>query len=101
MAKDKSYPLFSNGTEFMMWTARNCDQCVKAVFYNEKKDVYPKHRCAIQKHIDEACIGYGYGNKRDYDATHSTDCPYKRTERKRYKRKGVIEENDLFKDIQL
>lgn len=91
-----SYPLFSNGTEFMMWTSRNCEKCVKAVFYDEKRDIYPKYRCAIQRHIEEACIGYGYGNKRDYEATHAYDCPYKRTERKQYKRKGKIDERDLF-----
>ena len=81
MSKKESFPLFSNGTEFMLWTSRNCEQCVKAVFYDEKRDRYPKYRCAVQKHIDEACIGDGNGNKRDYDATHSFDCPYKRTDR--------------------
>lgn len=98
--EQKKYPLFSNGTEFMLWQARNCEQCVKAVFYNEKKDYYPKYRCAIQRHIEEACIGDGCGNKRDYEATHSCDCPHKCTERKRYKRKGVITDNDLFKNIE-
>lgn len=82
MAKDKRYPLFSNGTEFMMWTARNCEKCVKAVFYDEKKDRWPKYRCAIQAHIEEAAVTDGYGNKRDYDATHAYDCPHKQTERK-------------------
>lgn len=75
------FQLFSNGTEFMAWQARNCEQCVKAVFYNEKKDYFPKYRCKIQEHIDEAAIGDGTGNKRDYDATHSYDCPHKRIKR--------------------
>lgn len=84
------YPLFSNGTEFMLWTSRNCEQCVKAVFYNEKKNFMPKYRCAIQNHIDYAAIDDGCGNKRDYDATHSYDCPHKKTtqpQRKQYKKK--------------
>lgn len=85
--KDKKYILFSNGTEFMMWESQNCKKCAKAVFYNEKKDRYPKHRCAIQKHIDEAAIGNGCGNKRDYEATHQPFCPHMVTERKRYARK--------------
>lgn len=85
--KSDKYPLFSNGTEFMLWQSRNCEQCVKAVFYNERKDHYPKYRCAIQKHIEEAAITDGMGNKRDYDATHATTCPYKQTERKVYKKR--------------
>ena len=95
MSKKESFPLFSNGTEFMMWTAHNCEQCVKAVFYNEKKDFYPKYRCAIQKHIDEACIGYGYGNKRDYEATHSFDCPHIQTERVKRVRKVKKDKKQL------
>lgn len=83
----KNYSLFSNGTEFMEWQSRNCEKCVKAVFYNEKKDYYHKYRCAVQKHIEEAAITDGYGNKRDYEATHSIDCPFKQTERTRKAKK--------------
>lgn len=99
MKEDKSYMLFSNGTEFMMWQERNCEKCVKAVFYNPKTDTYPKYRCAIQKHIEEACIGDGRGSKRVYEACRSTICPQKRTERKAYPRKK--KDNSLtinFKD---
>ena len=81
------YPLFSNGTEFMWWQDRNCCNCVKAVWYNEKKDIFPKYRCMVQKHIEEAAITDGTGNLRDSNATHSRDCPYKCTERKRYTKK--------------
>ena len=92
------YPLFSNGTEFMLWQTRNCEQCVKAVWYNEKKNLFPKYRCMVQKHIEEACVGDGMGTKRDYDATHSRDCPYKCTERKRYAKRVKIDKNqqELF-----
>ena len=68
----------------MDWYEHNCTQCVKAVFYNEKKQTQPKYKCAIQKHIDEACIGDGKGDKRTYDTCRSFDCPYKQTERKKY-----------------
>ena len=81
----KKYPLFSNGTEFMLWTGRNCDRCIKAVFYNEKKDFYPKYKCRIQEHIEMACIGDGMGSARDYKATHSYICPYIKTEKQRKK----------------
>lgn len=87
------YQLFSNGTEFMQWQSRNCEQCVKAVFYNEKKDFYPKYKCKIQEHIEMAAIGDGTGNKRDCDATHSYDCAHKRT--KRWKKSTQKEINQL------
>ncbi len=93
--KLKKYPLFSNGTEFMEWQSRNCEKCVKAVFYDEKKDRWPKYRCAVQKHIEEAAITDGCGNKRDYEATHSLDCPYKQTERKPRKRKPRKAKKDI------
>jgi ribosomal protein S27AE len=86
MSKERYY-LFANGTDFMEWQARNCEKCVKAVFYDEKKDRYPNYRCAVQKHIEEAAITDGCGNKRDYEATHSYDCPYKHADRKRKMKK--------------
>lgn len=70
--QDKKYMLFSNGTEFGLWTGRNCDRCFKASKYNEKTDTYTKYRCAIQKHIYEAYLCDGRGNKRDYEATRQT-----------------------------
>lgn len=79
MKTNEQYPLFSNGTEFMLWQSRNCEQCVKAVFYNTKKDYFPKYKCAIQRDIESASIGDGCGNRRVYEATHSVECPYKRT----------------------
>lgn len=85
--KEKKYYLFSNGTEFMLWTARNCERCVKYVHYNEKTDTMPKYRCAIQKHIEMALIGDGTGNKRDYEATHQCNCPHIITNRKVYQRR--------------
>lgn len=77
------YPLFSNGTEFMIWQSRNCERCVKAVWYNEKTDTYPKHRCAVQREIEMGAVADGCGNKRAYEATHRTFCPYIKTERKK------------------
>ena len=85
------YPLFSNNTEFILWQARNCEKCVKAVWFNEEKRFLPKYRCMVQKHIEEAAVTDGMGSKRDYDATHSYWCQYKSTERKRYPKK--VKEN--------
>ena len=39
--KEKSkYPPFSNGTDFMVWTAHNCDRCVKASHLRETIDYW-------------------------------------------------------------
>ena len=97
MAKDNELYLFSNGTEYMIWMSHNCEKCVKAVFYDEKKDYYPKYRCAVQKHIEKAAVTDGRGNKRDYEATHSCDCPYKVSERK--PRKVKKDKNQLMLDL--
>ena len=78
----------------MLWQARNCERCVKAVFFNEKKNIYPKYRCAVQAHIEEAAITDGCGNRRDYEATHATVCPYRKTERTRRVRR-VNKDNSL------
>ena len=89
------YQLFSNGTEFMLWQARNCEKCVKAVWFNEEKRFLPKYRCMVQKHIEEAAVTDGMGSKRDYDATHSYWCPYKSNERKRYPKKVKENKNQV------
>ena len=78
------YPLFSNGTEFMWWQSRNCERCVKAVWYNVKTDTYPQHRCAIQRDIEFAAVDDGCcGSKRASEAVHQAQCPYIQTERKK------------------
>ena len=76
----KQFVLFSNGTEAEMWMERNCERCIKGVFYNEKTDRYPKYRCAIQKHIEEAWVGDGRGDERTYNAVSHAVCPHIKTE---------------------
>lgn len=93
--ENKTYQLFSNGTEYMLWVERNCDRCVKAVFPNEKTDKIPKYRCAVQRNIDMALFADGCGDKRTHDAVRYSVCPYLQTERKTYKRKEKIDENQL------
>ena len=88
------YPLFSNATEFMMWQSRNCERCVKAVWYNPKTDTYPKHRCRVQLEIEFAAVDDGCGSKRASEATHKAQCPYIQTERK--KKQKIDNEPKLF-----
>lgn len=87
--KEKRYTLFSNGTEFMMWQSRNCERCVKAVWYNEKTNTFPQYRCAIQREIDLAAATDGCGSLRTYNAIRGEHdyCPHLQTERKPRARK--------------
>lgn len=91
-------PCFSNGTEFMMWQDRNCCNCVKAVWYNEKKDHYPQYRCSIQRDIEGQAAGLYEINQKSYDVTRNAICPNLSTQRKVYKKRIGI--GNLFGDIQ-
>ena len=86
--KEKSkYPPFSNGTEFMAWTARNCDRCVKASHLRETiaGEEYTSFRCAVQKEIIlEATFPDVYVSKRTYDICQKLDCPNRQETRKKY-----------------
>jgi hypothetical protein len=88
--KKAKYPSFSNGTEFMWWTGRNCDLCVKASHLRESVagEEYTAFRCAINKEITLECAGMIENvSQRTYDICQKADCPYKQTERKKYRKK--------------
>ena len=91
MKAKSEYPPFSNGTEFMVWTARNCDRCVKASHLRETIEgmVYTKFRCSVQKEIllDAAFPRAGYVSKRTYDICQNLDCPNRQETRKKYLKK--------------
>ena len=88
--------LFSNGTECMVWQENNCEKCVKAVFYNEKRGTFPSYRCAIQRSIEFASVSDGCGSQRAYEATHKAVCPYLQTERKPKKQAEDKNQLNLF-----
>lgn len=81
MTKKINKPLFSNGTEFMMWNEQNCDRCIKAPKPHDGGRSYSKSRCAIYDEITRQCIGYGNEpvSQRAIDATRDM-CPYIKTE---------------------
>jgi len=86
MERDRKQ-LFSNGTEFMNWQGNNCERCVKAVFYNEKKNTFPNYRCSVQRDIELAAVTDGCSGKRTYEAVQASVCPYIQYERKKYVKK--------------
>ena len=93
--KTTTKPCFSNGTEYAMWQDINCCKCVKATFFNEKKNDFPQYRCRIQGQIDGQTVGISEISLRTYDAAQNTECPYKKTERKVFE-KRVIKNQTYF-----
>lgn len=87
MKAKSEYPPFSNGTEFMVWTDRNCDRCVKASHLRETiaGEEYTKFRCVVQKEIIlAAAFPDEYVSKRTYKICQKRDCPYRQETRKKY-----------------
>ena len=82
MKAKSEYPPFSNSNEFMEWTARTCDRCVKA------SHKYTAFRCAVQKEIIRAAaFPDEYVSKRTYDICQKLDCPNRQETRKKYYKK--------------
>ena len=83
---------FSNGTEFMLWNEHNCDRCVKASHYDEKKDKYTSYRCAIQRDIDTRLFSNEPISERtvticDNFILNGVRCPFLKMERKKHTKK--------------
>lgn len=95
--KKSKCPVFSNGTEFELWMADNCDRCVKASRYNEKADTYTKFRCAVNREIIMAYMDDDRASQRSYDICQNAVCPNIQTERKVYaKRPKPDSQPNLF-----
>lgn len=54
---EKRYALFPNGTSFMIWSDRNCEQCAKR--YDESKHSNGQSDCAIENAISRASASDG------------------------------------------
>ena len=85
--------LFSNGTEFMSWTANNCDKCIKQSRYNEKKDTYSSFKCSIDKEIQLQAAGMpddGFVNEKSVNTVSVLQCPFIQIDRKKVTKKRKI-----------
>lgn len=85
--KKYKYPVFSNGTEFELWMADNCDRCVKASRYKEKTDAYTKFRCAVNREIIAAYLDDERASERTYNICQNADCPNRQEKWKKYARR--------------
>lgn len=97
--KKSKYPVFSNGTEFDCWMARNCDRCVKATRYNKNTDTYTKFRCAVNREIIMAYLDDGRTSQRTYDICQNADCPNIQTERKVYAKRPKTDNQPKLFDV--
>ena len=87
--KKVSIPCFSNGTEYAVWTERNCDRCYKSPKMKNDGEYYTKSRCRIFDELDVQLLGYGNEpvSERTYNVTHMRKCPYRKEHFPRSKRK--------------
>ena len=84
---------FSNGTEWMNWTARNCDRCWKSSRPKPDGD-YTAYRCRINAQIDAQAVGISEISQRTYDIAHLRDCPHRQEQRPVYRRKPRSSRNE-------
>lgn len=100
MREPKKYDggyLFSNGTECAIWMERNCENgCVKAQKFDPRDMTWGRFYCAVQRDIVLAYLDDGKGTKRVYDICQQDVCPLKRTERKRYPKRDMNNQPNLF-----
>ena len=90
-------PMFSNRTEFMIWTGNNCDKCVKQSHYNEKTDEYTKFKCTIDRDMTMQQAGLNEINIRSFEVVQNDFCPYIQTHKK-FTKKRIIK-NQLNLDL--
>ena len=98
---------FSNGEEHRIWEHYNCDRCIKNSNYDEKRDKYTNadehnmpNKCSILRDIMTRMFCNEPIKQETIDVCnnfifHGTLCPYMKTERKKYKKKGPINQQKL------
>jgi len=93
--KTTTEPLFSNGTEMMIWQDRNCVRCINASHLNEKTGDYTAFRCSIDRDIQAQSAGLDEVNVKSYEAVRQAECQYMQTERKTPKRRKIKGQTEL------
>ncbi len=75
-AKTTTQPIFSNGTEAMIWIGRNCDKCWKQSRYSKTKDKWINDRCSIDRDIQGQFAGLDEVYERSYNLVkNNAICP--------------------------
>lgn len=78
-AETKTYQPFSNGSEFVCWSARNCDQCNKGYDEKSKSKIggVRGFKCDLEHAIGLAYMESGGITKEFYDRFNPDICPEK------------------------
>ena len=95
--KTTSDPMFSNGTEAMLWIENNCDKCWKQSRYDEERDRWINQRCSIVRDIQAQMAGLEI-NKRSYlFVKENFNCPNRQLEKPTvHKKRTPKGQSDLF-----
>ena len=79
--KTTSDPMFSNGTEAMIWIGNNCDKCWKQSRYNKEKDRWINDRCSIDRDIQAQMAGIEINERSYYFVKENFNCPNRQLEK--------------------
>ena len=95
--KTTSVPMFSNGTEAMIWIANNCDKCWKQSRYNKEKDRWINDRCSIDRDIQAQMAGLEINERSYYFLKENMNCPNRQLEKpKVHKKRTPKRQSYLF-----
>ena len=90
---------FSNGTEFDVWDAHNCERCIKNSHLKDNMIDYTKVVCAIQRDILTRMVSNIPIAQRTIDICQMRDCPHRKEEwPKKKKTDRNRNEPKLFED---
>ena len=97
--KTTSDPMFSNGTEAMIWIGNNCDKCWKQSHYNEDKDRWSNDKCSIDRDIQSQMAGIDEIYERSYTMVKNNSiCPNRQAVKPTvHKRRISKVQSDLFR----
>ena len=68
-------PIFSNGTEAMIWIANNCDKCWKQSRYSKENDMWINQRCSIERDIQAQMAGLEIKERSYLFVKNNSICP--------------------------
>ena len=74
-------PMFSNGTEAMIWIGNNCDKCWKQSRYNKEKDRWINNRCSIERDIQAQMAGLEINERSYLFVKNNSICPNRQFDR--------------------
>lgn len=95
--KTTSDPMFSNGTEAMLWIENNCDKCWKQSRYDEERDRWINQICSIERDIQAQMAGLEISERSYLFVKENFNCPNRQFEKPTvHKKRTPKGQSDLF-----